>query len=171
MRATLELERSLEDRDLAHHIGLHIELGPLERVAYARLGGEMHHMGRVGMGREEAAHQVKIGDVALDEGEGPDPRDVGEPVTLEGDRVIIIEVVDADDVVPLAQQALRQMRADEAGDAGDDDLHDAPAPARPSASDSEAKGGAAQALAAAAIPVQGAMASDVVESSTISYCF
>ncbi len=49
-----------------------------------------------------------------------------QPVTLEADRVIVIEVVDADDLVPVAKKPPREMRSDEAGDPGEDDLHGAP---------------------------------------------
>ena len=62
----------------------------------------------------------------LDEFEGSNARDIRQPVALEAHRVIIIEVVDADDAVPVAKKPPGEMRSDEAGDPGEDDLHGAP---------------------------------------------
>jgi hypothetical protein len=42
---------------------------------------------------------------------------------LQRHRVVVVEVVDADHAVAARQQALRDVRADEAGDAGDEEVH------------------------------------------------
>ena len=49
MQAVIELSRRLENRDLPHDIGVHIEFRPLDRIAHARLRREMDDVGRVGM--------------------------------------------------------------------------------------------------------------------------
>ena len=90
-------------------------------------------MGRVGMRSEERAHLREIGDIGLDEFERPLAGNLREPVALETDGVIIVEVVDADDFMPVTQEPSREMRSDEAGNAGEDDLHGAPPDALPAA--------------------------------------
>ena len=63
-----------------------------------------------------------IGKVDLVEGEVR-MRDIGEPVALELDIIIVVEVVDADDALPPRQQGTRDVRADEPGNPGHDDGH------------------------------------------------
>ena len=46
-----------------------------------------------------------------------------QPVALQLDRVVVGEVVDADHLVAAREQPLRAVHADEAGDAGHQDLH------------------------------------------------
>jgi hypothetical protein len=47
----------------------------------------------------------------------------GQPGLLEGDLVVVIEVVQPDDRLAARQQALGQMKTDETGRAGDQNRH------------------------------------------------
>ena len=47
----------------------------------------------------------------------------GDPVALQLDAVIIVEIVDADDPLAAREQALADMMTDESGGAGDEDGH------------------------------------------------
>ena len=46
-----------------------------------------------------------------------------QPRVLQLDVVVVVEVVEADHLVAARQQALRDVHADEAGGAGDEDFH------------------------------------------------
>ncbi len=47
-----------------------------------------------------------------------------QPCKLQIDVVVIIEVVEADNRIAAREQTLRDMHADEAGSAGDEDFHE-----------------------------------------------
>ena len=93
-------------------------LGAQDRAVDVRLGGEVDD--RVAA-RGCARHVGRLSDVAVVE------LDVVRQVrAVPGVR----ELVEHDDLVAAAQQALDEMRADEAGAAGDEDLHAAKASTR-----------------------------------------
>ncbi len=69
-----------------------------------------------------------IGEIAADEAVVAIPRPgrllhVRDPVLLQLDRIIIVEIVDADDRFAAREQAKGAVHADEAGRAGDEDCH------------------------------------------------
>jgi hypothetical protein len=66
-----------------------------------------------------------VGEVGLDRREGVPviAAQLGIAVALEGDAVIIVEIVDPDDLVAAGEEAVGDMMADEAGRAGHENLH------------------------------------------------
>jgi hypothetical protein len=50
-------------------------------------------------------------------------RQARQPRLLEGDIVVVVEIVNADDFVAAREQALADMHADKPGGAGEQDLH------------------------------------------------
>ena len=67
--------------------------------------------------------KASIGEVGDDLGEAGAAFEAGEAGALEVDVVVVVEVVEADDFVAAVEQALGDVRADEAGGAGDEDFH------------------------------------------------
>jgi hypothetical protein len=53
------------------------------------------------------------------EGEGGGAEEAGEAPVLQADIVVVVEVIDADDSVPLLEEHLADAGGDEAGAAGD----------------------------------------------------
>ena len=70
-----------------------------------------------GVDAVEQGIEVCVGEVELEHVE------TGGVFALAGGVVVVGERVDADDVVACRDQRLCEMRPDEAGRAGDDDLH------------------------------------------------
>ena len=67
-----------------------------------------------------------VGEVHLDEAEAiVAPAELGEPVALQLDAVIIVDVVDADHLLAAGEQPVADVEADEAGRAGHEDGHEA----------------------------------------------
>ena len=61
--------------------------------------------------------------VELVEREPRPPDEAGEVPLLDLTRVVVGERVETDDVVAVGKEALADVRAEEAGDAGDEDAH------------------------------------------------
>lgn len=77
---------------------------------------------------EESRNGVWIGEVGAHEivrspGLPGVLRDEGEPCLLEGDVVVVVDDVAADDVIAAPEQPQRDVEADETGIAGDENLH------------------------------------------------
>ena len=72
------------------------------------------------MRREQCRHRLAVGDVDLLEPEVRKRLELREPGLFQPRIVIGIEVVEADDVVPVRQQAPRDVHADEPGRSGDE---------------------------------------------------
>src|SRR5690606_27797744 len=68
-------------------------------------------------------HRRAVGQVGLHVGVARMVLEARQPRLLQGDVVVVVEVVEADDLVAARQQHLRDMTADEAGSAGDENLH------------------------------------------------
>jgi hypothetical protein len=112
--------RALEDVQEPGHVGVDIGMRVLERVAHACLRGEVHDRVEA-PACENLLHGGAIREVGTHELEPSRPRVPGEerePPLLEPHVVIGIEVVEADHVVAAAEEAARQVVADEAGRAG-----------------------------------------------------
>ena len=102
----------------AHQVGLDVRRGVFERIAHARLRGEVQHGLRF-YPFKNGGERRRVGNVDLAE---IDP-ELLQPVALELHRVVRREIVDADDLVAARRQALGAVHADEAGDPCDQHLH------------------------------------------------
>jgi hypothetical protein len=85
--------RGLEDVGKADEVAVHIGLGVGEAVAHASLGAEVDDV--VGLEAVDQAEQRgSIGEIGADEAEALAPFESGEASLLEGDGVVIVDVVD-----------------------------------------------------------------------------
>jgi hypothetical protein len=78
---------------------------------------------------EGRIHRRPVGEIGAQEaprrpGLRRDAVELGQPRLLEGHVVIIVDVVEAGHRIAARQQPRRDMEADEAGGAGDEDVHD-----------------------------------------------
>ena len=94
---------SLEDVQEALRLASTYACGLDERVAHARLGREVDHALRLRLG-EEAAHAVGVGDVEALEAKAARAAQEIEPRFLQPRVVVVVDVVDADDVVAAVEQ-------------------------------------------------------------------
>ena len=126
--AVIGVAAGLKDVVKADEVGLDIYVRMVDRIAHARLRGEVHHDVRLVLGKERVQNRL-FRHVAAHEAEaaarpGPlrsqrlKPR---EAILLEGDLIVVVHAVDADHVdgIVLAQKGLRQKAADKARRAGD----------------------------------------------------
>ena len=112
----------LENVDETDEIRVDVGMGVLQRVPDPGLRGEVDD--RIGpFAREELRHRRAVRDAGPCIAETGERRDAIEPRLLEGDVVVRIEIVDADDLVAAFEQAKRDGGADEAGRSGDKNLH------------------------------------------------
>ncbi len=110
-----------EDVEEAGDVGADVLVRVRQRVAHARLRREVDDTVEALVGKQPT-HRVAVGNVNLVE------REVGviqllQSRELEVDVVILVQVVETDDGVAAREQALRDVHADEAGGAGDEDFH------------------------------------------------
>ena len=112
----------LDNIDEADEIGADVRVGVLQRVTDPCLRSQVDdHVGP--FSREELRHCRAIGDAGPRVAESVVRRYAIEPRLLEGDVVVRIEVVHADDLVAAFEQSKRDGRSDEAGRTGDKNLH------------------------------------------------
>src|SRR5688572_18158982 len=79
---------------------------------------------------EHAFDLAAVGEVGLDELKAVVALQLRKPGVLEIDVVIVVDVVEADDLVAARQQGPGGLRADETGDAGYEHLHSKNLPTR-----------------------------------------
>ena len=105
-----------------------VEVGAADRVvdggAHAGLGREVND-GVDRLAVEDAAQKGGVVDVLLVEVEVRAAAEVGDALFFDGAVVVGVEVVDGGDDVALVQKAAAEVAADEAGAAGDEDMHGA----------------------------------------------
>ena len=103
-----------DDMEKAHEVGADEVLRRLQGLAHPRLRRQMgHEAGLVGL--EQQPHRLPIRKITPREGEAGKLPKLGEPRLLQGDVIIGVEIVEADDAAARLQQAARQMKADEPG--------------------------------------------------------
>ena len=112
------LEDVGEADDIAVDVGVRVD----QRVAHAGLRGQVHDAVELLL-REQRRDALAVGHVHLHEAEVRVRRQARQPILLESRVVVVVEVVQAHDLVPARQQELRDVHADEAGRAGDEDFH------------------------------------------------
>ncbi len=120
-RVDAQLLRHLEHRLRAAHIGLLVGHRRLDGGPYARPGREMDNRIHA-PGVEGVQDGIGVADFRLDERE-PLAGEVLNALLLHGARVEGIEVVDGRDAVAVVEEAATEVPADEAGTAGDADVH------------------------------------------------
>lgn len=113
------LEHVEESDEVALEVGARV----LDGVAYARLGGEVHHDVEAVLG-EQALDEGSVAQVAAHEGEATVCVGLGQHAqagVLDTGVVVAVEVVETDDnVIGLLEQLLDEERADKAGCSGDE---------------------------------------------------
>ena len=111
---------SFQHVDETDQIGVDIGVGVNERMSHAWLSPEMDDIWEPVPGKERR-YAVAIGQVEPGKPEGGVHRQPRQPRFFQGWIVIGVEVVQADDRVPILQQPARDMVADESGRASDED--------------------------------------------------
>src|SRR5262249_5322144 len=111
---------ALKDMEEADEIGVGVGMRVDQRMTHARLRGEMHDM-REALLLEQRRHAGAVSEVELGETERRMPGQFVEPRPPECRIVIGVEIVEADNGAGVGQQTTRDMEADEAGGAGDED--------------------------------------------------
>src|SRR6185437_3566451 len=104
----------------ADEIGVHIRMRIDQRIAHARLRGEMHDMRKPVLG-EQRGNAVAVGQVELDEAEAGMPGKLRETGVLQLRIVISIEIVETDNGAAAFQKSLGDVEADKPGGAGNKD--------------------------------------------------
>ena len=116
---------AFQDVQEADDVGVHVGARALEAVADAGLGGEIDHRIGLDLG-EEGRDAVAVGEVDLRVAVAGLGLEVGQAGGLQRRVVVGVEVVEAHDLVAARQQPARQVEADEAGRAGDENAHRLP---------------------------------------------
>ena len=111
---------ALENGGEAGEIGIDISKRIDQRMTNAGLRREMNDI-RKAVLLEQCGHAVAVGKVELDEAQAIGFGELGATRFLQRRIVIGIHIVEPDNVAAVAQQTLRDMKADEAGRAGDED--------------------------------------------------
>jgi len=93
-------------------------------MADARLGRQMDDAVQAGIAPGQGQHGVAVGNIGLEESEGPILAQRLQPSELQDRVVVVAEIVDAEDGLTPCQKGPRDVRSDEAGDAGDEDGHE-----------------------------------------------
>ena len=132
MEADLVAAHGLQQGEGAHQVSLNEGRGVEERVVVVRLRSKVHD--RVGPG-DDAIHEVGVGDVALDNGQASG--ELGGHVSQGRTVTRVGELIQDDnvDVRVVLQQRVNEIRSNEAGTAGHNDLHEVFSFARPQASE------------------------------------
>ena len=106
----------------ADQVRVDVGLRVVDRVAHAGLGGEMDH-GLEALAAEKRLHRPGVGDVRFDELESRFARRARKPRLLQSHIVVVVQIVEAGDALAALKQPQCQGGADEAGGAGDEDVH------------------------------------------------
>src|SRR5438128_11012754 len=78
---------------------------------------------QIGLALDEAKHRVAIGNIKPGEPEAGIGVQPGKPSLLEGDIVIIVQIIDADDLLAAVQQRSANMETDKAGGTSEENRH------------------------------------------------
>ena len=118
-----------EDIDVAGDIRAHVSAGIVERVSHARLRREVDDSIEIGA-RKRSGKGIVIAYIdAMNRKVAADPFQLGDARFLQRDRVISVEIIDADDRFAAFEKARGRVHTYKAGDSGDEDGHRyAPAP-------------------------------------------
>ena len=123
----LPVAGEFEQVDVAREVGGDIGLRIVNRIAHPGLRPQMHHPVDL-RAIERGIQRGHVREVECVEGKAVAARSGQrrDPVTLQADLIIVVEVVHPDDNVPARQQALGQTVANESGSAGNQNAHSRP---------------------------------------------
>jgi len=96
-------------------------MGILEGVADARLGRKVNDALRP-FARKEIRYPASVGDVELDEPESGVRREPREARLLQGNVVVVVEVIEAENVVAPREEPLGDVHSDESRCSRDEDF-------------------------------------------------
>ena len=113
---------TLEDVREANDVRLDVRVRVDQRIAHASLRCEVHHAVEPLLGKQPF-YAAAVGDVELHEAETRQRREPHEPVALELRVVVVVEIVEANDLVASGQKRPRYMAADEARRTSDENFH------------------------------------------------
>ncbi len=105
----------------ADHVAVDVGVRILDRVPHSGLCREVDHL-LESTGGEQRVHPCPIGDVELAEREAGTPGQARQTRVLQRRVVIVVQVVDADHLVAPLEQRDGDVRTDETGSAGEQDL-------------------------------------------------
>ena len=111
---------SIEDVLKANDVGLNVRVRIFDGVANASLCGEMHNTAEA-MCFEERVHRTAIRDVEAFEAKAASRLESRESRILQIRVVVVVDVVDTDDFIAAVEQRMRDMRANKACTASDED--------------------------------------------------
>ena len=111
--------RRLQHHQVPHHIGLHIRIRIDQRVPHPGLRRQMHDPLDVAVVGDKRPNGVLVRHVQTVK-RAADPV---QPSLFQPNVIIVIEIINADHLVPTRQQGLGHMRPDEARTAGKKDFH------------------------------------------------
>ena len=114
---------SFEDIDEADEVAVDVGTWVLDRVTDPGLGGEVYDLVEFLVG-EEFLHARAVGNVHLDKTEASKALELLKTALLERYFVVIVEIVEADNLIAARQQAQRGGHADKAGGAGNENFHE-----------------------------------------------
>ena len=115
----------LQHIEMAHQVGFGVGMGILQRVAHPSLGSQVDYPIEALLGKQ-CRHSLAVGQVQLDEADIGTPGQIHQARLLQRDVVVVVEIVDTDDLVAMAEQAFGHGVSDKAGHAGNKKLHNHP---------------------------------------------
>ena len=109
-------------QDIQEPDDIAVDIGPriLERVAHPSLGRQMNYPGKALA--EQVGHCRRVGNIDAMETEAAMRLQILQPRVLEYWIVLVVQIVAADDLVPLLQQVEADVHADEPGGTGDENF-------------------------------------------------
>ena len=111
--------------EVAHQVGIGVGVRVVQRVAHPGLGGQMNDARKAPLGKE-CRHAAAVSQIQLLEAEIAMRGETGQTRLLEAHLVVVVQVVDAGDLMTGGQQPLGHMVSDKAGRAGEQYLHGLP---------------------------------------------
>jgi hypothetical protein len=121
----LPVAGEFEQVDVAREVGGDIGLRIVDRIAHPGLRPQMHHPVDL-RAIERRIERGHVREVECVEGEAVAARSGQrrDPITLQADLIIVVEVIDPDNNVPARQQALGEAVANKSGSAGNQNAHE-----------------------------------------------
>jgi len=112
---------SFEDVEKADDVAVDVHVGILEGVAHARLSRKVNDALRP-FAREEIRYPASVGDIELYEPESGVRREPREARLLQGNVVVVVEIIEAENVVAARKEPLGDVHSDESRCARDQDF-------------------------------------------------
>src|SRR5689334_888851 len=110
---------AFEHRQRALHVAVEVRERRLDAVAHAGLRAEVDDA-REFLGGEQLRHSLAVGEIELHELEIALALQHLEPRMLQRDVVVLVEIVEAHDLVAALEQELRGVKTDESSGSGDE---------------------------------------------------